>query len=160
MRLFGWLEGLSLMAVALVALISFPFLGIGLYEAYQNWQKINAYTQTSGTVVGNSYATTNDGGNISGAYYPVVEFKPEGTAETVRFTDGIGSLPPDYEPGAKVRVIYRPDNPKEARLYSWKRIWLVPSLLIFIGLLPIIVAVILMRVLGGPSRPVAAKSRD
>jgi predicted heme/steroid binding protein len=101
------LDGLSLTVLAFVALISLPFLGLGLYEAYENQKRINAFISTNGTVIDNSYATINQDGTASGAYYPVVEFRQE-TANVVRFTDGVGSLPPDYAAGTRVAVMYNP----------------------------------------------------
>ncbi len=59
--------------------------------------------------------TVTDGANVSGAYHPVVEFI---TAEgrRARFTDGIGSLLPDYAICATVRVLYDPADIQAARL--------------------------------------------
>jgi hypothetical protein len=99
---------------------------------------INRSTEVLGTVVGNSYSTTNDGGTESGAYYPVVEFTGS-DGQTVRFTDGAGSLPPDYQIGARVPVLYDPESNPPARIRSWKRLWFVPVLLVVIGLLPLAV---------------------
>jgi hypothetical protein len=59
----------------------------------------------------------------------------------VRFTDDVGSLPPDYEEGASVNAIYNPANVREARIKSWRRLWLAPTLLCFVGLLPILVGI-------------------
>lgn len=119
-------------------LVGSPFLIIGLYEIYKTERQLRGFIVARGVVVGNSYATINDSGNVSGAYYPVVEFLDE-RGEKVRFTDGIGSLPPDYDVGASVYVIYNPLQVKEARIKSWKRLWFAQTLLCFIGLLPILI---------------------
>lgn len=133
-----------MIVIGFVALMSFPFLGIGLYEAYENRKKINDFIQTTGTVVSNTYATTSHDGTLSGAYYPVVEFtQADGTL--VRFSDGIGSLPADYSVGTQVAIAYNPQNPQDARIYTWKRIWFVPALFIAIGLLPPVIALVIIR---------------
>jgi hypothetical protein len=59
--------------------------------------------------------------------------------QTVRFTDGVGTVPPDYEIGAEVKVLYDPDDARNAQVVSWKRLWLGPTLLICAGLVPILV---------------------
>lgn len=110
-----------------------PFIAIGLYEAIQTRQEISTYQTTAGTIVDNTYQSTSENG---GAYYPIIEFKPL-DGPTTRFTDGIGSLPPDYEVGETIEILYNPQDVRQARINSWKRLWFAPTLLIAIGLLPI-----------------------
>lgn len=152
MKLFGRIDGLSLIVVGFVALMCLPFFGVGLYEAYRSRQQLSGFRRAEGRVVDNSYATINDNGTITGAYHPVVEFRPAG-GSPVRFTDGIGSLPPDYEVGAQVPVIYNPENHREARIYTWKRVWLAPTIFMAVGVLPVIVAIGAMRIVGRSMRP-------
>ena len=137
MKIFVWI---------ILALTCLPFLGIGLYETFENVSELRGFGRAAGTVVGNTYSQTNIDGNLAGAYQPVVEFIAPG-GEKIRFTDGVGSLPADYEIGAPVEVLFNPEKPQDARLYSWKRFWLVPSILSAVGFLPIAVAFILMRYL-------------
>jgi hypothetical protein len=138
MRLRGYSSGLSLLILGLPVLVGSPFLVIGLYEVYKTERQLKGFRVARGVVVSNSYATINDNGTLSGTYYPVVEFFTE-SGEKVRFTDGVGKLPPDYEEGASVDAIYNPANVGEARIKSWKRLWLAPALLCFVGLLPVFV---------------------
>jgi hypothetical protein len=117
-------------------LVGIPFLLIGLSEAYKSLQLERNWVSTRGTVVDNYWQAFAQGG---AAYVPVVDFQtPEG--QTVRFTDGIGSIPPDYEVGSEVRVLYDPDDVHSARVVSWKRLWLAPTLLTSVGLLPTLIA--------------------
>ena len=118
----------------LVLLAGSPFILIGGTEVWQAWQQLHNYPTVPGTVIANDYRADDDSG---GAYYPVVTFTPL-DGPTVRFTDGIGSLPPDYAPGATVEVVYNPRHIQEARIKSWKRVWLVPTLLISVGSLPLV----------------------
>lgn len=128
-----------------LAVCCLPFFGVGLYEAYKSNSEISGFVHTEGTVVGNSYVNRYEDGNVSGAYQPEVEFTLP-TGEKKRFTDGIGSLPPDYETGEKVEVIYNPNDPRDAHINSWKRIWFAPVLFMAIGLVPFTIgAVILYR---------------
>jgi hypothetical protein len=118
-----------------LVLTSCPFLGIGLYETITTRRQVETYVRVSGTVVDNSYSPSDSSDSTSGAYYPVVEFKPK-DGRPVRFTDQIGSLPPDYEIGDTVEVIYNPQDRNEARVVSWTRLWLVPTIFITVGSLP------------------------
>lgn len=127
----------SLIGIILIV-VGCPFFGIGAYEAWQARQEAQTFIPVTGTVVDNSYQTTVQDGTESGAYYPVVAFTPMNGA-SVRFTDGAGSLPPDYEVGESVPVLYDPANPQKARLNTWKRVWFVPILLMSVGGLPFLV---------------------
>ncbi|MCL4868451.1 MAG: DUF3592 domain-containing protein [Anaerolineae bacterium] len=127
-----------------ILLISAPFLGVGLYEMGQSRRIVREYAAATGTVVGNSYSVDDEGG---GAYYPVVEFKPN-DGRPVQFTSGIGSSPPDYQEGEQVAVLYDPENPRQAYINSWKRLWFAPTLFIAIGLLPLIIGLAILWKIG------------
>lgn len=102
----------------LVILICIPFVVIGIYEFCKTAKMDNTFVATEGTVVGNAYrATLQDGA----AYFPMVEFQTK-AGKTESFTDGIGSYPPDYKVGVKVKIMYDPDNPQDARIKAWKRL--------------------------------------
>ena len=130
--------------ILIAAVCGLPFVGIGFQEAYRSNREIENFVHVSGTVVGNSYASVFNDGNESGVYLPVIEFVTLNERKT-RFTDQVGSLPPDYEIGASVEIIYNPENPSVARINSWKRLWLVPVLLIAAGALPISAGIIITR---------------
>jgi hypothetical protein len=72
-------------------------------------------------VIDNWYRTFTEQG---AAYVTVAEF-PATDGKVIRFTDWIGSIPPDYEIGEHVRVLYNRENATKAYIYSWKRIWSV-----------------------------------
>ena len=133
---------------ALVFVISLvcglPFLGVGLHEVYQTKCEIKNFAHAHGTVIGNSYATVFSDGNVTGVYLPVIDFVLPNERK-IRFTDHVGSFPVDYEVGTSLEVIYNPENPIDARINSWKRLWFTPGLLIAIGLLPFIVRTIFVR---------------
>ena len=119
--------------VTLILLVfGLPFICVGLYEAAETQGAVRRGSAAQGTVVDNRYQTVTGGTNVSGAYHPIVEFI---TAEgrRVRFTDGIGTLPPDYAIGAPVRVLYDPADFQAARL------WFAPTLFLVIGALPVTV---------------------
>lgn len=109
--------------------ISLPFLGLGVKEVVGVKKMQSEQIRTRGTVVDNLWQAFASGG---AAYVPKVEFVTAG-GELVIFTDGTGSIPPDYEPGDQVELLYDPDSPRDARIVTWKRLWLVPTILISVG---------------------------
>lgn len=130
--------------LAIVAFCSLPFFLVGLYDAYHNIHEISIFIQTEGTVVENSFVTIVEDGNGVGSYLPQVEFAlPDGNK--IRFTDKVGSLPPDYEIGETVQIIYQPENPANACINSWKRIWLAPVILMSVGILPLIICFVILH---------------
>jgi hypothetical protein len=131
--------------------IGVPFLLVGFSEAYKSLQLERSWVSTRGTVVDNYWEAFAHGG---AAYVPVVDFQTA-DGKAVRFTDGIGSVPPDYEVGTEVQVLYEPDDVRSARVVSWKRLWLAPTLITCVGLLPVLIAVVVICVVAlraGPSR--------
>ena len=142
-RLFNSIDPIFRLVVLIVLVVGAPFFLIGASQAISTQQQIDAFARARGTVVNNAYLESDAGNSSSGAYYPVVEFKPNDGPQQ-RFTDGAGSLPPDYAVGDSVDLIYNPNRPAEARIASWLRLWFVPTLLIGIGLLPISVVIIIL----------------
>jgi len=120
-----------------------PFLLIGLSEAYKTVQLERSSISARGTVVDNMTVAFASGAS----YAPVVDFRTM-EAGMVRFTDGVGTIPPDYEVGAEVKVLYDPADVHSARVVSWKRLWLAPTILTCVGLLPILVGVLVIWVAG------------
>jgi hypothetical protein len=130
-----------------------PFLLIGLSETHKTVQLERTWVSTGGTVVDNTVVAFATGAS----YAPVVDFQTwEG--KTVRFVDGAGSIPPDYQVGAEVHVFYDPGDVRNARVASWTRLWLGPTLLICSGLLPVLIAAVVLwlvaRGVGSSRRPV------
>ncbi|MFN8529496.1 MAG: DUF3592 domain-containing protein [Anaerolineae bacterium] len=126
----------GLIALILV-LIGAPFFLIGLSETLSVHQQLSSWTVTRGIVVENSYQSTEIDGQTSAAYLPVVEYTLTPGASPVRFTDSTGTLPPEYAIGAQVEVMANPNDAYDARIISWTRLWLVPTILMAVGLLPI-----------------------
>jgi hypothetical protein len=116
-----------------------PFLLIGLSEVYKVVQLERSWVSARGAVVDNVVVARATGGS----YAPVVDFQTM-EAGTVRFTDGVGSIPPDYEVGAEVKVLYDPDDVHNAQIVSWKGLWLGPTLLIGAGLLPMLIGALVL----------------
>jgi len=135
-KFFRLVEPLPAVIILVVAL---PFLLIGIWEAAKAQSMVKTYSSTAGMVIGNDYLSTTDledSSKVSWAYYPVVRFSARGHQFT--FTDGVGTHPPEYENGDEVEVLYNPDDPYDATIKSWKRVWFGPIWITTIGLLPIL----------------------
>lgn len=128
----------------ILAAVCLPFFAVGAFEMYSAARELQSNACAVGTVTGNVYSLTNNDGVVSGTYQPTVEFINLSGAKTI-FTDRIASLPADYEPGAAVEVVFDSDKPENARVYSWKRFWLAPLIFVFVGVLPVLIAAIIMR---------------
>jgi len=137
--LFRWI-------VAGVFAAGSPFVVIGGNEALATARELGRGARAEGTVVGNRLVSDRRDGVDEHAYVPEVEFR-DLLGHSVRFTDGTGSLPPDYAVGERVQVSFARENPTRARILSWKRLWLAPTIFIVAGLLPgLVVAIVLWRV--------------
>ena len=130
-RRINWLANL------IPLLVGCPFLCIGLSEVYKTAQMVNASALARGTVIDNIFRPFAEGG---AAYVPVVEFQTR-DEQMVRFTDGIGTYPAEYEVGSQVNVLYDPQDVQNARVSSWKRLWFGPTLKPSIGVLPILIGI-------------------
>ncbi len=135
--LFRWV-------IAGVFLMTSPFLAIGAHEAYETSAQLRASQRLPGRVVANRLVVDQRDGQEDQAYQPEVTFQsPDGVSH--RFTDPAGSLPPDYQVGAAVTVLCTAARPEQARILSWKRLWLVPTLFVGLGLLPGAITWLLLR---------------
>jgi hypothetical protein len=65
-------------------------------------------------------------------YSPVIRFSATG-GRAVEFTETTSSNPPGYSVGERVRVLYRPDDPKGARVASPFRLYLFAAIFGGIG---------------------------
>jgi hypothetical protein len=104
-------------------------LVVGAVWAYFSQQrKMQSRVATTGTVVELTRQTTTRGYILC----PVVEFTvPSG--EKIRFTSEFGSRPAGHTVGQTVAVRYDPADPQKAEIESTMSRWLVPLILIFMG---------------------------
>ena len=111
---------------------AFGLLG-GAVWAYLKQQRImQGRVTTTGTVVELiQKSTTSAHGYI---LCPVVEFAlPSG--EKIKFTSEFGSYPASNKVGDTVKVRYDVTDPQKAEIDSSMSVWLVPLILVFMGLI-------------------------
>lgn len=111
------------------------FLIAGVIMGLATRASISNSIKTQGTVIDVvQYVSSDDGENL---YYPVVIFARNAGKTTV--FEGGGSFPPAYIKGQQVEVLYNPQHPESATIYSWWEMWLLP--IIFTGVGSVAVAI-------------------
>ena len=117
----------------------FTFGGLGLFAlitgvvlGFKRSELLRSGLRTQGVVVDQFKSVSSTIGEgtariteTSVSYYPVVEFLTQRGA-TIRFRGATGSGVPDYETGAVVKVVYRPDDPQQAKILTFSQFWLGP----------------------------------
>ena len=121
-------EKLALLILPAVGLV---LLAIGVVVWLRTRRFVSESFRVSGTVVGLAARRGTKGGTT---YSPVVEFATrEGAIR--QFTDPVSSRPAGYSVGQRVEVLYHWRDHDRARLASKFRLYFVPALLGFMGLL-------------------------
>ncbi len=131
---------LGLLFSSIPFMVGLPFFGYGVYKVYDTNKKLQGAVETEGIVVDNDLQLFSDG---TSSYVPVVKFTTE-TGESIRFTDGVGSIPPDFDEGETVKVVYQPENPREAYINTWFRLWFGSVIWLIIGAIPMIVGLVIL----------------
>lgn len=121
------------LVIGLALLIGARFVGNSAYEFTRNAVK------ASGTVVELQLVESKRSRNRNNSYvyYPVVTFT---TAEgqTVTFRSRAGTNPPAYDKGETVEVLYLSDNPQNAQIKHWVSQWLLPTIILALGLINVL----------------------
>jgi hypothetical protein len=103
----------------------------GAVWAYFNQQRtMESRATTTGTVVELTTRATTRGSMIC----PVVEFTSS-AGEKIRFTSEFGSRPAGHKIGQSVNVRYDAVDPQKAEIESTMNLWLVPLILVFMGVI-------------------------
>ena len=107
-------------------------LGGALWAYFKQQRQMEKRVAAIGTVVElTSRVTASGRANI---ICPVVEF-PVPSGETIRFTSDFGSLPARHKIGQSVNIRYDPVDPQKAEIESAMNLWLIPLILVFMGVI-------------------------
>jgi hypothetical protein len=128
----------------------FPGVGvllllIGLFVWRRTRRFVAESLRAQGTVVGFAESRGSKGGT---SYAPVVNFTAGG-GEVFRFTDPLYTRPRGYDVGQQVEVLYHWQDHSRARIASPFRLYFVPALLGFLGLVFTSVGVIVFWFMPG-----------
>jgi hypothetical protein len=129
-----WMALLIFGGLGLFALVAGVIWGFRRSELFRGGLRtqgvvVDQFKSVSSTVSDEKASSTG----VSISYYPVVEFQTERGA-TIRFRGATGSGVPDYETGAVVTVVYRPNDPQQAKILSFSQFWLGPLVVTVAGL--------------------------
>jgi hypothetical protein len=115
-------------------LLSVGILMVGILIMQKTIRQRISFKATEGRVVGieTSKDFTTRGATID-VFSPQVSFILLSNNKTVVFTEPTRSYPSPYDVGDKVKVLYDPSNPTDARVYAWWSLYLLPISLIVIG---------------------------
>jgi len=120
-------------------------VGYGCHLTLQTHQQLQPLVAANGRVVENQLKShrkrirKNESPSLS-VYHPIVEFTAQ-NGKVVRFTDAVGTDPPDYQIGDRVSVLYHPQQIQNAQIQSWKRLWFFPTIAIGVGGIAILAGV-------------------
>jgi uncharacterized protein DUF3592 len=112
----------------LFCLVGLCLLAPAIWIGYLSWEFLHAAKAATGSVIALDWS---DDSQSSGARL-VVRYELRG--EPYQITGNGWSNPPAYAVGDQVQVLYPPDQPRAARLYSWFDFWFTPALLGSVGL--------------------------
>jgi len=104
--------------------VFFCIIGIGLLAGslfiFGNTQElIKKSNSTTGVVIELIQERSIRGGS---KYHPLISFETQ-KGESIQFTLPYGSSPPEYRVGENVTVLYDPNNPYNARIYTFFGLW-------------------------------------
>ena len=126
--------------MALDPVLGWAFVGVGAVAgiaaalvARRSVRLSTAGGKSEGTVVGNEeLVPTGQRGTPRTYHLPVVAYMtPRG--EKIRFTSRVGRGQP-LPNGTPVRVLFDPDHPEDAEIATFARLWLMPTVLVVLGL--------------------------
>ncbi len=126
---------------------AFGLLGGAVWAYLKQQRTVESRAAATGTVV----ELTTQATARSSIICPVVEFTTS-SGEKIRFTSEFGSRPAGHKIGQSVNVRYDPSDPQKAEIDSAMNQWLVPLILIFMGVIACCMAVAFLGIYGlGPS---------
>jgi len=119
---------------------------VGAVWAYFSQQrKMESRVAAVGTVVELTTRITASG--RSSMICPVVEFTAS-SGEKIKFTSEFGSRPAGHKVGQSVNVRYDFVDPQKAEIDSAMNLWLIPLILVFMGVVACCLAVAFLGVYG------------
>lgn len=117
-----------LMFPALFGLIGLCLLAPALWTGYQSWHFLYVAQSAPGSVIALDWQDDTD----TSLARPVVRYEIRGDPYQINGATWASSSA--YAVGEQVQVLYPPDQPSAARIYSWFDFWFLPALLGGIGL--------------------------
>jgi hypothetical protein len=124
-------------------LSALALLGGAVWAYFNQQRKMERRVAAAGTVVELTTRATTSG--RSSIICPVVEFTAT-SGEKIRFISDFGSRPAGHKVGQSVNVRYDTDDPQKAEIDSAMNLWLIPLILVFMGVVACCLAVAFLGV--------------
>lgn len=118
------------------------FVG-AVWTYFSQQRKMESRAVAVGTVV----ELTTQATARSSIICPVVEFTAS-SGEKIRFTSEFGSRPAGHKIGQSVNVRYDAVDPQKAEIESTMSLWLVPLILVFMGIIACCLTVVFLGYYG------------
>jgi len=118
-------------------------IGGAVWAYFKQQQTLESWVATTGIVVELTTQVTQR----SSIFCPVVEFTTV-TGEKIRFTSEFGSRPAGHDVGQSVNVRYEAADPQKAEIESTMNRWLVPLILVFMGVIAGCMGVVFLGIYG------------
>jgi hypothetical protein len=128
----------GLIATTLGAIFS-AIGGCWMYNA----TRFNAVAEKAeGVVIRLDTRESHDRGRVSRTFVPVVEFEAAG--RKITFTGSVGSAPAAYKVGERVKVVFAPGNPDDARIDSFWEQYVMPGIFLGVGVICLLIGLVLL----------------
>jgi len=118
-------------------------LGGAVWAYFKQQQTTESRVATTGSVVELTTQVTQRGSMLC----PVVEFTTL-TGAQIRFTSEFGSRPAGHKIGQSVNIRYDAADPQKAEIESPMNRWLVPLILVFMGVIACCMGVVFLGFYG------------
>jgi len=121
------------------------FIGAALLaQGYKHWsvskQLVNSSLVAEGTVIRNApYMTAKAGKSSSLVHFPEVKFTAKDGTD-VKFVSKVTSRAEQYQPGDRVRVLYKESQPDDAFIGSFQALWAITIIFSGAGIMVVLFA--------------------
>ena len=122
-------SGTLILVGAIFLFVAAILLAIGVFLWMRTRRFLRTAVDTTGVIVDLIESSGSEGGTV---YQAVVEFQTR-EGRTVRWTESMASSPAAGDVGDQLPMKYNPENPQEARIARFFRMWFVSVLLTGMG---------------------------
>jgi hypothetical protein len=106
------------------------FIALAAFFFFRTRKFLETAVKTTGTIVDLAASTGSEGGTV---YQAIVQFTTA-DGRAVTWQESMASNPPAGQPGDQVPMRYDPGDPDDARIDRPFRLWFLPGLFGFMGL--------------------------
>lgn len=103
----------------------FIIAGLGMiFGSFLSFNHTQEFIKAASTAEGTVIEMRQERSKKSITYFPVFKYQTQ-QGKIIHVKSSVGTNPPEYQIGAKVNVLYHPNNPNEAEINSFWSLWLL-----------------------------------